>query len=265
MSGTMQEGESFIFKAASFPSEYISAQFLYNIFVGAEFGIPTGSLTENIDIVINMGKFWCNLGILEKPEGLMRLFSLFVEIAGETSGYNPNGYYWFEQNKEAFLKLNMDKISYFLTLLNINDPNKIEVFYVNENSIDKEAIRKEIVNNQFIIYPQHFSLLSAGIIDGTTDVSKIDNSVPAKFELKQNYPNPFNPTTKISFSLSENNYTQLRIYNILGKEVASLINDYKKAGNYEVNFNASKLVSGIYFYTISSGNFVKTNKMILLK
>ena len=141
----MQEGESFTFQAVTLPAEYSSAQFLYNIFVGAEFGIPTGALTENIDIKINMGNFWCDFGVLEEPEGVFRLFSLYFEITGENSGYIPDLYYWFEQNKEAFIKINLDKISFFLNILQIDDPNDIKVFYVSEDGIDQNAIRKEIV------------------------------------------------------------------------------------------------------------------------
>jgi Secretion system C-terminal sorting domain len=265
MNGTMNEGESFIFPAFTFPIEYISAQFLYNIFVGAEFGIPVGALKENISIEINLGNFWCDLSILEQPEGVFRLFSLFVEITGENSGHNPDNYYWFEQNKEGFIKINMDKISYFLTLLQIDDPNDIEVFYVNGDSIDREAIRKEIVDNKFIIYPKHYSLLSGGIISDVTDVENSLLKLPSEYNLEQNYPNPFNPTTTISYSLLNAGYTHLSIYNLIGEEIEVLVNENQSEGFYSISFNAADLPSGLYFYTLSSGNFNKTSKMIIMK
>jgi hypothetical protein len=93
-----------------------------------------------------------------------------------------------------------------------------------------------------------------------------DNSVPAVFALNQNYPNPFNPSTKISFSLANANYTTLKVYNIVGKEVATLFNGSAEAGKqYVVNFDASQLTSGIYFYKLQSGSSVEVKKLTLVK
>jgi len=85
------------------------------------------------------------------------------------------------------------------------------------------------------------------------------------FELKQNYPNPFNPSTTISFSIPKSGYVNLTVFDLLGKEAASLVNEVKSAGNYEVNFNASNLSSGIYIYKITSGEFTSSKQMILIK
>ena len=97
-----------------------------------------------------------------------------------------------------------------------------------------------------------------------TDV-KDEQQTPTDFALNQNYPNPFNPTTTISFSIPSEEFVSLKIYNSLGEEVTELINEIKKAGNYEINFNASGLSSGIYFYKIQAGSFTQTKKMTLLK
>ncbi len=86
-----------------------------------------------------------------------------------------------------------------------------------------------------------------------------------KFELSQNYPNPFNPSTQINFSIPKNDLVTLKIYNTLGQEVATLINRQMKPGSYEVNFNASNLASGVYFYNLTAGSYTSTMKMILLK
>jgi hypothetical protein len=88
---------------------------------------------------------------------------------------------------------------------------------------------------------------------------------PTNYTLNQNYPNPFNPSTKISYQIPESGFVTLKVYNALGKEVATLVNSEKSAGRYEVNFNANDLSSGIYFYTIQAGKFQETRKMILLK
>ena len=97
-----------------------------------------------------------------------------------------------------------------------------------------------------------------------TDVDNI-NFVPTGFSLEQNYPNPFNPSTKINWQSPVGSWQTLKIYDILGNEVATLVNEYKTAGSYEVEFSADELTSGIYFYKLKAGYFVETKKMILLK
>ncbi len=101
--------------------------------------------------------------------------------------------------------------------------------------------------------------------DPATPVDEKINQVPSQFILNQNYPNPFNPSTTISWQSSVNSWQTLKVYDILGNEVATLVDEEKPAGKYEVNFNASKLSSGIYFYTFRSGNITETKSMLLLK
>ena len=91
------------------------------------------------------------------------------------------------------------------------------------------------------------------------------DEVPREFLLSQNYPNPFNPSIKIKFSLAEESYVNLSIFNMLGKNVKELINEMMKSGYYEVELNASDFASGIYFYRIKAGDFISTKKMILMK
>ena len=99
-----------------------------------------------------------------------------------------------------------------------------------------------------------------------TPVSVSDEIVtPAKFELKQNYPNPFNPTTSIECVVPSSEYVSLKVYDVLGNEVASLVNENKNAGSYRIDFNASTLSSGVYFYKITAGNYTETKKMMLIK
>ncbi len=89
--------------------------------------------------------------------------------------------------------------------------------------------------------------------------------IPANYELSQNFPNPFNPSTKINFSIPKDQRVSLKIYDMLGKETATIVNDYKAAGFYTVEFNASNLTSGIYFYVLRGDNFTQTKKMTLIK
>ncbi len=99
----------------------------------------------------------------------------------------------------------------------------------------------------------------------TTNVNDGSLVTPEKFELMQNYPNPFNPSTIIKFALKEKAFTKIKIYDILGSEITSLINEEKNPGLYEVEFNASNLTSGVYIYRIIAGNFTASKKMNLVK
>lgn len=96
-------------------------------------------------------------------------------------------------------------------------------------------------------------------------LNEIVISVPGQFELGQNYPNPFNPTTVIRFSLPVSGMTSLKVYNETGEEVATLVDGVREAGNYEISFDARGLSSGVYFYTLSSGEFSQTKKLVLMQ
>lgn len=104
---------------------------------------------------------------------------------------------------------------------------------------------------------------------GTVSVRNSDNQIPDNYNLSQNYPNPFNPTTNIDFSIPISGFVTLKIYNVLGQEVASLINEEMKSGNYKVQFNGHNLgggyASGVYFYKLQSGSFTMTKKLNLMK
>lgn len=100
---------------------------------------------------------------------------------------------------------------------------------------------------------------------GITTVESLKEEIPSAFELSQNYPNPFNPTTKIQFSIPASQRVSLKIFDITGREVASLVDEFLSAGNYSYDFDGSKLSSGIYFYRLISGNFSEIKKMALIK
>ncbi|NOX64431.1 MAG: T9SS type A sorting domain-containing protein [Chlorobi bacterium] len=109
----------------------------------------------------------------------------------------------------------------------------------------------------------HYQILDWwGLINS---VREIGGNQPKNFEISQNYPNPFNPSTVIRYSIPEISKVSLKVYNMLGQEVAQLVNSQQAPGNYEVDFDASNLSSGVYFYTIKAGQFASTRKMILIK
>ncbi|MBE0571279.1 MAG: T9SS type A sorting domain-containing protein, partial [Ignavibacteriaceae bacterium] len=104
--------------------------------------------------------------------------------------------------------------------------------------------------------------------DGTftySDEVNVEVEIPLVYSLEQNFPNPFNPSTTIKYSISEDGFVKLSIYNLLGEEVTTLVNNEQKAGRYEVVFDAAKLSSGVYMYRLESKNFLSIKKMLLVK
>jgi hypothetical protein len=133
-----------------------------------------------------------------------------------------------------------------------------DTLYSVANSVNGDSIPSEFdqwnFGNNFII----------NVIDQPT--GSIDKIIlPAQFVLEQNYPNPFNPTTMLSFVISQSSFVSLKVFDVIGKEMATLINEEKPAGNYEIQFDASGLSSGIYYYRLEANGYSKTNKMVLLK
>lgn len=102
------------------------------------------------------------------------------------------------------------------------------------------------------------------IYEQITDVD-VDTQIPTKYSLSQNYPNPFNPVTTIKYSVPENSFVTLKVHDILGREITTLVNEEKYAGNYSVTFDGSGLSSGIYFYTIKTNKYSNTKKLVLMK
>ena len=104
--------------------------------------------------------------------------------------------------------------------------------------------------------------------DGQYSYSKIvevDLGLPKEFDLSQNYPNPFNPTTTIKWQAPVSGFQTLKVYDVLGNEVATLVNEYREAGSYEVEFSANNFSSGVYYYQLKAGSFTQTRKMALVK
>ena len=98
-----------------------------------------------------------------------------------------------------------------------------------------------------------------------SDIIEVNVNTPTEYSLEQNYPNPFNPATTISYSIKEKGFVNLKVYDVLGNEVKTLVNEEQEAGKYQFEFNAISFASGIYFYSLQAGDFVSTKKMILLK
>ena len=138
------------------------------------------------------------------------------------------------------------------TNINIIDP------YLYADSCEFQVL------TEYIIYKQIISPEYKGNV--VTNLESIDNGfTPVEFRLEQNYPNPFNPSTVISYSIPNEAFVTVKIYNVLGQEVATLLNDVQSAGVHKIDFNASILSSGVYFYSVKADNYTDVKKMILMK
>jgi hypothetical protein len=119
------------------------------------------------------------------------------------------------------------------------------------------------ITSNFILYR-----LKQIDFDGTYEYSfivEVEGVIPTMYSLEQNYPNPFNPSTSIKYQMPQDGFVTIKVFDILGNEVTTLVNEAKEAGNHIVEFDASEISSGIYFYTIQTGNFTQTKKMTLMK
>ena len=162
----------------------------------------------------------------EKP-GLLIARMKLETSADKFSGEDPE------------LKWSVDANNFRTKIVAFADDKLVEVTDINNHIIDSD-------NN------------------GDTEVENA-TELPTEFSLSQNYPNPFNPSTVIRYSLFENGFTSLKIYDISGKEVANLVNEMQAPGRYEVKFSGSDFASGVYFYKITAGNFSDVKRMFLIK
>lgn len=117
-------------------------------------------------------------------------------------------------------------------------------------------------------YDSTANAILRGVLDYmniATEIEQVADLTPTEFKLNQNYPNPFNPSTSIQYAISSRQFVTIKVYDILGNDITTLVNDYRDAGIYNVQFTMHNLASGIYFYTFQAGGFVESKKMILLK
>ncbi len=136
---------------------------------------------------------------------------------------------------------------------------KLEFYFEYQNN-SGSAFREPVINNYRFTY-------GGQVIDNVLTDLKEDEKIPSSFSLKQNYPNPFNPETNITFTINKPEFVTLKVYDLLGREVTTLVNEFKQPGIYTSQFSIgnSELSSGVYFYTLKAGDFVQSKKMLVLK
>jgi hypothetical protein len=148
------------------------------------------------------------------------------------------------------------------------------IFLSTNNGADWELINEGIIDTLVLAIGINDSyIFASGVGEGiwrrpiSEMITNIENTIelPKTFTIEQNYPNPFNPGTTIKYSVPKLSFVTIKIYDVLGSEVAALVNEEKPIGRYEVTFDATQLPSGVYFYRLQAGSFVQTRKMILLK
>jgi photosystem II stability/assembly factor-like uncharacterized protein len=193
--------------------------------------------TSGVYVSYNNGGNWIsfNTGLTDKNIHLLATDGLNVIAAG----YNSGTLFLLPANGQRWSTIVMENPIFSMNTLILNDSN-VYIGY-------KDGV--------------YYSPLS----EIQTAVKSRTDIVPATYSLQQNYPNPFNPTTTINYSVPKSGLVKIKVYDLLGREVASLVNENKPVGNYSIEFNAGKLTSGIYFYRMESGSFSHTKKLLLVK
>lgn len=136
-------------------------------------------------------------------------------------------------------------------------------------AMDPEMLRPDLYRVDLriasVVYDTTMVLPVALTVNSSSADDAIPEALPTEYALQQNYPNPFNPVTTIGYELRDPGHTKLTVYNLLGEQVAVLLNDFQSAGRYQIAFDATRLPSGMYFYRLESGSFKQTHKMVLMK
>jgi len=238
-----------------------SFQFPLNVVNGGILHFPTGSLSENIKIELKTSSFAVESGdSLIFPDSIINTidFRVFIDENLRTP-------YFFKKPVKIAIPFKRG----LLEKLGIS-PFDIGMFFFNDSTgFDSSGITNvavdTIANRIFADINRFENIVLAKKIreEFVTAIKSSEN--PREFLLNQNYPNPFNPVTNIKYTLSEDSKVSLIIYNILGQEVARLVNSTQSAGTHFVSWDASRVASGIYFYRLQAGDFVRTKKMVMLK
>ncbi|HSW54763.1 MAG TPA: T9SS type A sorting domain-containing protein [Ignavibacteriaceae bacterium] len=254
---------------------------------------------NGIEFVFNIGDIVVGdstINFIEIPDTVLYSSTQELNQSTRTEDFhlNPNTLFLFTNFYEVVQKANpdtslsqTDAVNFKAELINSTTGNVIGTFdniTYNKNNLAKYASIDYEVDCSGITPGDYYLRLVttvsgeaeyslANLINDNTTLAKknynrvnIEGSeIPITYALEQNYPNPFNPATTIRYQIPKEGMVTLKVYDILGAEVATLVNEQKIAGKYEVNFNASSLASGVYIYRIKSNDFISTKKMVFLK
>jgi serine protease AprX len=192
---------------------------------------------------------------IDTTDGVV-LNKIFINSSESINTSSVTAYYRFGTGEYQSATMNFDGNYKYTYSLPASQSSIVFQFYFTYNTVGGTEVREPEDNSVYSFNYGEYKVISD--VDETSEL-------PEGFYLSQNYPNPFNPETVIKYKLPESGDVSLKIYDILGREVATLVNEMKSSGTYEVKFNGNKLSSGVYFYSLKLGNYVNTKKMLLIK
>jgi len=251
----------------TFPFGTVSSVFAYGTFVY--------TALENVGVSVssNNGSSWSSAQLGGIFMNVVHTNGLFV-----FAGSRANGVYLSSDNGSSWTQTTLNNIH--VTSITSSGSNIFAgstnsgVYFSGNNGTSWQQVNTGLTNLNIRALHVHGQFIYAGTsgaglwkrpLSEVLGLQNISAEVPDEYSLQQNYPNPFNPTTRIKFSLPADGYTSLKIYDVNGSLVNTLVAQELRKGTYEADFNASGIASGIYYYQLSSGNFTKTHKMILVK
>ena len=212
-------------------------------FISGTYSTPMG--IGDLELDTSVPPIWGDIDtVITRPAG-MKWINLLSD-----QGYlhNANVIYEATVNLQVGQTEGTFPIGYLVTV------NTIDMLkFLNDQDFDQELAGADTSMNHMVT------------ITGSSAVDEQIPGIPSEYNLSQNYPNPFNPATSFTYSLKQSGEVKISIYDVSGKEVKSLVDGFRSAGNYVVNFNARDMASGIYYYRITTNDFIQTNKMVLLK
>lgn len=222
-----------------------SNPFLLNETQALLLGCNVTYIKDDIDAVVNPVRYSVNL--VNKTSGLLHrvLYQDTIHTDDSVATEFLRGYY--------ITDIPNDEDSFYVQISVNNDDIAGGNYYINPGHNDNEAMGDNSSGHK------------TKIVFEKENIHNLTNSIPAEYSLNQNYPNPFNPVTNLGFGISKLGFVTLKVYNSQGKEVATLVNEIKPAGRYDITFNGSNFSSGVYFYKLESNGFIETKKMLLIK
>ncbi len=265
-SSSFNEGQAYVVPPYTLPSALSKLQPAYDAVVGSVFKLESGALNDDLFLEITLDSLDAGKGSYVPVFGDTLFVLLKIKVF--VNGKPYSGHYILNKNKYlTFAVPKTQKFLAFIKTLGLK-PDDLGFAFVGKSGWDPVGIFTENTTDTIKFKAVHMSKFGGGRghISSTSGVG-LENleGIPTKYSLEQNYPNPFNPTTRIRYSIPRAGFVSIKVFNILGKEVATLVSQNQKAGNYELEFKANNLPSGMYFYTLRTNNITITKKMLLIK
>ena len=265
---TTDGGNNWFLQGENFPGNYTTS-FFFNENSGFIAGTAMYKTTDG-------GESWTEISTISN---VASIYFLDENNGYVISQYTKDGLYKSEDGGNTWTRINISSETFLKKIIFVNETTG---YVIANNSVFISTDSGNSWSKQVTPYHWYFSDISFidenkgwivgsdGLIMYTENGGLVTNIFDEKklkddFKLGQNYPNPFNPTTNIDYHVTEPGKVELVVYDLLGREVTKLVNEYKTSGNYEITFNGSDLSSGIYFYRLKCGVYKETRKMILLK